>query len=190
MTSNGYPTPSAEQYRGYINGIPKGGISTKREAAMALAQFLHESAGLTAKREWACKETQCPGSYTGAGCEAPGQYYYGRGYIQLSWCYNYRDASQGLGLGDTLLKNPDLVATNEQYAWDTAFWFWKDRVHNGPYGAQVQNGQFGYATKSINGGLECNGANLDQSQKRFNYYQNVWKAFGLSGNPDPSGCYY
>ena len=156
---------------------------------MALAQLLHESAGLTAKEEIACKDSKCPGSYTGAGCEAPGQYYYGRGYIQLSWCYNYRDAGNGLGLGDLLLNNADLVASNEQYAWDTAFWFWRERVRSGPYGADVLNGLFGASTRAINGGVECNGANLDRSKARFRYYQNVYQAFGISGTPDERGCY-
>ena len=156
---------------------------------MALAQFMHESAGLTAKEEIACKESKCPGSYIGAGCEVPGQYYYGRGYIQLSWCYNYRDAGNGLGLGDLLLNQADLVASNEQYAWDTAFWFWRERVRSGPYGADVLNGLFGASTRAINGGLECNGQNLEQSKARFRYYQNVYQAFGIPGQPDERGCY-
>jgi hypothetical protein len=39
--------------------------------------------------------------------------------IQLSWNYNYIDASAALGLGDALCTNPDLVATDGQIAWGT-----------------------------------------------------------------------
>ena len=156
---------------------------------MALAQFMHESRGLQDKEEEACKDSKCPGSYTNHGCEVPGKYYYGRGYIQLSWCYNYRDAGRGLGRGDELLNNPDLVAQDEQLAWDTAFWFWRVNVHNGQYGAQVQEGQFGFSTRSINGGEECTGQNVNKSQQRFAYYRNVFSAFGIEGQPDERGCY-
>ncbi len=96
---------------------------------MALAQLLHESAGLTAKREIRCISNGCPGDYETPSCDAKqGQRYYGRGYIQLTWCANYRAASQDLFGNNSLVQNPDLVATNENYAWDTAFWFWKVRV--------------------------------------------------------------
>lgn len=35
--------------------------------------------------------------------------YYGRGYIQLTWNYNYQSTGQRLGMGDDLLNNPDLA---------------------------------------------------------------------------------
>lgn len=35
--------------------------------------------------------------------------YYGRGYVQLTWDYNYKKAGQKLGLGDAMLKNPSLA---------------------------------------------------------------------------------
>jgi len=64
VTLNGYPTPTQAQYNSFIQGAgPQGKISTKQELAMALAQFLHESDGLRAKREYACANTNCPGSY-------------------------------------------------------------------------------------------------------------------------------
>lgn len=125
VASNGYPQPSQATYAAFIQGLPKGSISSKEESAMALSQFLHESAGLTAKREIRCISNGCAGDYETNGCDAAGQRYYGRGYIQLTWCANYRAASQDL-LGDTsLVTNPDSVATNENLSWNTAFWFWK-----------------------------------------------------------------
>jgi hypothetical protein len=35
--------------------------------------------------------------------------YYGRGYVQLTWQYNYRKLGQDLGLGDALVIEPDLA---------------------------------------------------------------------------------
>lgn len=111
-----------------MQGLQNGLISTKEEAAMALAQFLHESDGLRAKREYRCITTQCPGEYATPGCDAPDQHYFGRGYIQLSWCYNYRAASQDLLGNNQLVSDPDAVARDENLAWNTAFWFWKVNI--------------------------------------------------------------
>jgi chitinase len=58
-----------------------GGITTKREAAMFLAQILWESDGLRATSEYACAATGCPGEY--GTSQYPEESYYGRGYIQL-----------------------------------------------------------------------------------------------------------
>lgn len=38
-----------------------------------------------------------------------GPKYCGRGYVQLTWKNNYKKASEKLGLGDELVKNPDRV---------------------------------------------------------------------------------
>ena len=59
-------------------------ISSKTEAAMFLAQIMHESIGLKFKKEIACQNTGCPDSYhITPGIGIPGKFYYGRGYIQL-----------------------------------------------------------------------------------------------------------
>ena len=186
MTSNGYPAPTQDKYNAYMKGIPKGAISTKQEAAMALANFLQESDGLRAKVEYACQSTGCPGSYATPDCDAPGKNYYGRGYIQLSWCYNYKPCSQDLYGDDRLVRNPELVAKDEQVAWDTAFWFWKTRVHDK---AGVAQGQFGATVRAINGGLECDGPHQDLARKRFAMYQKIRTAYGISGAADERGCY-
>jgi len=185
VTSNGYPAPSQEQYNNFNTYARQGKISTTQEAAMALAQLLHESDGLRAKREYACAQSQCPDSYRDSRCDRPGRYYYGRGYIQLSWCYNYGPASQAIFGDDRLLDNPDQVAQDDRIAWQTAFWFWGDRVHNKQ---GVQQGQFGASTKAINGGIECSSPGNAQAAARFRLYGNVRRAFGLQGAGDPSGC--
>ncbi|CAL8128799.1 unnamed protein product [Orchesella dallaii] len=185
VTKNGGPTPSQEQYNNFNNFARiRGRISTVQEAAMALAQILHESDRLRAKREYACAQTQCPNSYRDSRCDKPGQYYYGRGYIQLTWCYNYGPASQAIFRDDRLLRNPDQVATNDQIAWQTTFWFWSDRVHDKP---GVQQGKFGATTRWINGN-ECRDPNNQTAKNRFKMYGIVRQAFGLQGSGDPSGC--
>lgn len=191
VTGNNYPHPSGEKYSGFINGLSRGQIKTKLEAAMALAQFLHESGGLVYKREIVCDNgNNCPNNYRTPGCDAHNQYYFGRGYIQLSWCGNYRAAGQDLGIGDALVQDPDRVAREEQMSWNTAFSYWKRQVHNFP---GVQQGRFGASTRAINGQQEeCqgNGKNANKSRQRFQIYKVVFRAFGLSGSPDENGCNY
>lgn len=82
VTQNGYNQPSQDQYLNYVTQLTSsGGISTKLEAAMCLAQLIHESAGLTAKEEIRCLETKCPNEFNSNPSRS--LFYYGRGYIQL-----------------------------------------------------------------------------------------------------------
>ncbi|ODM90349.1 hypothetical protein Ocin01_16330 [Orchesella cincta] len=61
VTNNQGPIPTEEQYNNFINiAQSRGRISTVEEAAMALAQLLHESDRLQAMREYACAQIQCP----------------------------------------------------------------------------------------------------------------------------------
>lgn len=188
VTSCGFPCPSDIQYDSFRAGIPNSRITTKRELAMFLAQCLHESDGLRAKEEYAYAGNKCMDPYTGS---TPGRQYYGRGYIQLSHDYNYRDASKALFNGDenVLLLNPDRVSNEEWLAWATAFWFWKDRVHTQE---AVQQGRFGASTMAINS-IECQ-PNADQelqtrAKARFAHYVKVLRAFGVHEQADESGCY-
>jgi hypothetical protein len=50
VTSNGFPRPSSAQYQGFINSLGNAGITSKMEAAMFLAQLLHE-AGTICRRQ-------------------------------------------------------------------------------------------------------------------------------------------
>jgi predicted chitinase len=147
-----YKAPDESIFQSFNNRSSKdGGITSKLEALMAVVQFAHESAGFTAKREWACSEgrwePQC-NTYDRKGC--PGQYY-GRGFIQLSHCYNYRPASLEMFGDDRLVTNPDLVAEDDDTAMATALWFWKKRVHD----KGGSEGAFGMTTCAINCGWDC-----------------------------------
>lgn len=59
-----------------------------------------------------------------------GKRYWGRGYIQLTWSYNYKAASLDLFNDDRLYTDPDQVATDDNIAWEVSFWFWKKNVHS------------------------------------------------------------
>ncbi|CAM0955617.1 unnamed protein product [Alopecurus aequalis] len=99
---------------------------------------------------------------------APGQRYFGRGPIQLSWNYNYGPA--GRAIGQDLLNNPDLVTMDPVVSFETAMWFWMTARGNKPSPHAVITGQwlpspgdlialrfpgYGVITNIINGGLEC-----------------------------------
>ncbi|XP_055349616.1 uncharacterized protein LOC129596376 [Paramacrobiotus metropolitanus] len=179
VTSNGYPSPSEEQYNN-INSraAGSGSITTKRELAMFLANILHESDGLRAKEEY--------NPINAPYAPYPGRNYHGRGYIMLSHYYNYRDASQALYGDLRLLENPDLVKNDDRIAWDAAFWFWKSRVHSQ---AGIYEGHFGVSIKFINGGIECVPGGTPQARRRFEMYKKIFQTFSLPGSPIERGCY-
>lgn len=94
---------------------------------MAVAQFIVESTGLLYKIELACAANGCPGSYKNAECDRDNKHYFGRGYGLISNCTNYREASKFIHKDDRYVEDPDMVAENEEDAFNTAFWLW--RVH-------------------------------------------------------------
>ncbi len=182
VQSCGFPSPSISLYNSFINLAPTdGAITNKRELAMFLAEILHESGGLIYKREIRCIKDGCPNDYRIPGDDT-NSFYYGRGFIQLTWSYNYRSASIDLFGDDRLVRNPDLVAQSDEYSWAVSFWFWKVNVHD-----KVQGGQFGAATRAINGGLECSPCR-GACSTRFGYYSKILPIFGVTESPDSSGC--
>merc|ERR1711862_935442 len=64
------------------------------------------------------------------GTADSGKTYHGRGPKQLSWNYNYEAFSNYYCGDDTLLKNPERVASNSELAWASSIWFW---ATGGPY---------------------------------------------------------
>jgi len=184
LTACGYGKPSQDKYNALISShAPAGGITTKRELAMFLSEILHESGGLQFKSELACGGNNCAGSYRVAG-DHPAKFYYGRGYIQLSWSYNYRAASKALYNDERLINDPDLVARDEKVAWETTLWFWKANVRTDP---GVQRGQLGSATNRINGALECNPCKLS-CPTRFKYYSTILRTWNVNETPSNAGC--
>ncbi|KAJ1722812.1 hypothetical protein LPJ61_005890 [Coemansia biformis] len=182
-----YPQPSAAQCQAFLQGMPKGDISSAREAAMFLANILWESDGLRAKEEYDCKDlpSWCAQNYKLPG-DSPGKTYWGRGYIQLTWLYNYQAASRALFGNDKLVNDPTLASTDENVAWGVSFWYWAENVHSD---AGVQAGNFGSSINKINGALECRGAAQDKAKKRYQMYTSILPIFAPGQTPKESGCY-
>ncbi|KMZ67616.1 Chitinase, family GH19 [Zostera marina] len=122
---------------------------------------------------------------------APHQSYHGRGPIQISHNYNYGPA--GEKIGENILENPDLVASNPTISFKTALWFWmtaqspKPSSHDVIIGAWIPSSDdiaanrlsgYGVITNIINGGLECGkGTNLDY---RIGFYKRYCDIFQVS----------
>ncbi|MBG0823126.1 chitinase [Planomonospora sp. ID91781] len=144
----------------------------KQEAAAFLANISHETGGLrhivevnTANYSHYCEPAK---PY---GCPAGLSSYYGRGPIQLSWNFNYKAAGDALEID--LLNNPDLVQKEASVAWMTAIWYWMTQNGPGtmtPHAAMVGGHGFGETIRSINGRLECDGANSRQVENRVRLY--------------------
>lgn len=120
---------------------------------------------------------------------APGKSYHGRGPIQLSYNYNYGQASE-LIFGDknVLLANPEKVIQDGAIAFETGIWFWmapqypKPSCHDvmipgkwTPTPAQQAVGikpGFGATVNIINGGIECgSGQENTKALSRIAHYQ-------------------
>ena len=108
--------------------------------------------------------------------------------LRANRAYNYQPASQAIFGDDRLLKNPDLVATNDTLAWDVSFWYWSTRVHDAP---GISEGKFGVSINEINGGEECgpNAENKASPQSRFKYYKNICAVWKIPSVPDETGCW-
>ncbi len=122
-------------------------------------------------------EATLPESVESQGSIEAEKMFFGRGAIQLSWSYNYKDF-QDKGIlppGVNICITPELLATNEEYVWTSAFYFWT--LNKGQENiktcqvAVVGEGDWGSALRVINGALECNeDADKGPLQQRLNYY--------------------
>ncbi|MBD8499569.1 chitinase [Paenibacillus sp. CAU 1523] len=154
----------------------------KREAAAFLANVAQESGFLQYVREsnTANWPLYCDNSNVLYPC-APGQQYYGRGPLQLSWNGNYGAAGAALGL--PLRTNPDLVATDPAVSWKTALWFWTTSTGAGTmtaHNAIINNQGFGETIRAINGAVECGGKEPTKVNNRINYFTNFSNILGVS----------
>jgi hypothetical protein len=111
-----------------------------------------------------------------------GQLFYGRGYMQLSWCANYRRyGEERFGDAEMFYNDPGLVAT-APYDLDSAAWFFETDVTD-------SGGQFGLTTEAINGGIECcDGCSSTTPQKRYEIFVALANHVGLTGYSE-GGCY-
>ncbi|MFI3449541.1 glycoside hydrolase family 19 protein, partial [Klebsiella pneumoniae] len=110
--------------------------------------------------------------------------YYGRGPIQLTWDYNYRQCGDDIGVD--LLGNPNLLSTNPVLSFKSAIWFWmktqppKPSCHDvitdiwRPSEADKAAGRlpgYGMTTHIINGGIECGRGPNQSVENRIGYFK-------------------
>jgi chitinase len=121
--------------------------------------------------------------------------FFGRGAIQTSWNYNYRAASEALA-GDASLfcDNPDLVATEPEYAWGAGVFFWMENLKEETtcHIESLRSHDFGGTLNNINGGLECpayhGGWHGEAIKLRLNRYCKSSAALGLDSIMVFDGC--
>lgn len=220
--------PLVKEKVSYDKFLGEGTIaSRKRELAAFLANISHETTGgpisgntyewgLYFKEEGENTE-EPPNDYVSPSTEYPpvaGKSYHGRGPIQLSYNYNYGQASEHIfGDKNILLDNPELVSTDATVSFMTAIWFWmtpqapKPSAHDVMVGNWVPNQDdiagnrlpgLGMTANIINGGVECGLADTTsekpQMQDRINYYERYTNLLDVStdinGNDtcDTCGC--
>ncbi|MCW5249534.1 chitinase [Streptomyces sp. SHP 1-2] len=167
-------------YRGLVDALSAypefAGVGSdadrRREVAAFLGNINHETAGLKyiVEQNKANYPHYCDTDKE-YGCPAGQDAYYGRGPIQLSWNFNYKEAGEALGLD--LLKDPWMVERRADVAWMTALWYWNTQTGPGTmtaHEAMVGGHGFGETIRSINGTLECNGGNPRQVESRIASY--------------------
>jgi len=125
-----------------------------------------------------------------------GKSYLGRGPKQLSWNYNYGQFSEAwYGSKDSLLLHPERLAHDPVLSFVSALWFWMTPQFPKPSCHDIMSGKwkptendllkgcvpgFGATVNVINGGVECNGAKLDKTAYRYQYYQYFCDYFHVS----------
>ncbi|XVE82408.1 hypothetical protein DITRI_Ditri16bG0002100 [Diplodiscus trichospermus] len=205
--SNGFYTYDAfiDAARSFNGFGTTGDLTTqKREIAAFLAQTSHETTGgwptaPDGPYAWGYCFIRERGDNPETYCSSndwpcpPGRQYYGRGPIQLTHNYNYGQA--GRALGEDLINNPDLVATNPTISFKTAVWFWMTPQGNKPSSHNVIIGQwtpseadrtagrvpgYGVITNIINGGLECGHGPDNRVEDRIGFYRRYCDLLGVS----------
>src|SRR5262249_26042584 len=120
-----------------------------------------------------------------AGCPcAPGKQYFGRGPLQLSWNFNYCAAGSALGL--PLQSNPELLSQDQVASWKASLWFWMQNPGAGRmtcHQSIVSGAGLGETIRSINGDLECGGADVGDMQDRVNFYLQFCAKLGVDPGP-------
>jgi chitinase len=152
----------------------------KHEAAAFLAHIAHETGSLLTAREkcmFTCSMnlvTNCTGTEPTRAC-TQGNMWYGRGALQLTGQANYQAAESAgfAGIGS----NPDLVATNVDFAFGTAAWFWTTTQSAvGICHTAILGNNFGQTTRIING-IECGGTLQDS---RVGLFKQFCAALGVN----------
>lgn len=130
----------------------------------------------------------------------PGKSYHGRGPIQVSWNYNYGQASEFLyGDKNVLLQAPELVLSSGDVAFMTAIWFWMYPQGTIPASHDIMTGKwkpsaadiaagrdksrFGATINVVNGAQECGHGTDDRVADRVGHFKWFSGIFGLGLEP-------
>jgi len=101
------------------------------------------------------------GNIDTTGYIAASDAYFTRGALLISWNYDYYGASMSMtGDANFLCDNPDMVATNPQYAWGVGIYKWMEKMTFGTTGSTahkqvLKGGNFGGTVQVLYGDLEC-----------------------------------
>lgn len=148
-------------------------VNNPKRIAAFLAQTIVESAAFTATREFDSGSAYEGRVDLGNVFKGDGKKFKGRGYLQITGRNNYAACSKALFGDDTLLNNPDLLAT-PQYAMQSALWYWKDRGLN--VLADIQ--YFFTISVRVNGKNKITGL-PNNWPDRVHYYNLLCAEFGL-----------
>ncbi|MDB5051447.1 MAG: type sorting protein [Fibrobacteres bacterium] len=130
----------------------------------------------------------------------PGKSYHGRGPIQVSWNYNYGQASEFLyGDKNILLRAPELVLASGDVAFMTAIWFWMYPQGTTPASHDIMTGKwkpnaadiaagrdksrFGATINVVNGVQECGHGADERVADRVGHFKWFSGIFGISLEP-------
>lgn len=157
--SGGVPRKGREAAKKNIPIIAKAladeGILDSNVLAYALATVEHE----TDETFRPIKEIQGPISARRLGYEG-GSNYFGRGFIQITHLRNYRKIGERIGLGEELVKNPDLALDPEISAKILAAFFKDNNVAN-----LASQGYFVAARRPVN--PDYNGYSVAQLAMKY-----------------------
>jgi hypothetical protein len=142
-----------ELIRGFTATLP-GGL---KELALLMGNMAHESGAFNFVEEIKCAGVNF------ATAECPYGLYHGRGYIQLSWDYNYREAANYLN-NQRIFTDPNIVMNDPTVNWQTVQWFWVSRVQDT---FRRSGYTMGASVRAINGGLECDSGPINPQRVQF-----------------------
>jgi predicted chitinase len=148
--------------RGLGEAFRRYDITTRARAAMAIAQWAHESANFSTREEFASGEQYEGRRDLGNTQPGDGKRFKGRGRIQITGRTNYMAIAKALSID--CVKQPAILATSPHSEIASGQW-WQDHACN----AFCDRDDFIGLTKRINGGL--NG--LDDRQRLLARARNV-----------------
>jgi chitinase len=112
-------------------------------------------------------------------------WYYGRGWLQLSWDANYCNASAFVyGAGSrTLVDSPNILSTDATINTAASLWYWMTQhtttaPQKSAHDCMTSDSGFGCTIAAINGPVECGGGNAAAVTNRGKYYDSFISVLG------------